>query len=159
MRGVIGLITTCELSPAASPAAVERRVSHHQGTGSLQQVALISIIDDDESVRVATACLVRSLGYRAHTFASAEEFLSSPSVSEASCLIVDVQMPRTNGIELQRLLRGKGIVTPIIFITAFPEERLKSRALDDASSCMLSKPFDSKVLIECLATALRQASD
>jgi len=68
-------------------------------------------------------------------------------------------MPRTNGIELQRLLRGKGIVTPIIFITAFPEERLKARALDDASSCVLSKPFHSKVLIECLATALRQVSD
>jgi FixJ family two-component response regulator len=125
----------------------------------LQPDPLICIIDDDESVRVATACLVRSLGYEAHTFASAEEFLHSPFLNEASCLIVDVQMPKTNGIELKRLLRGKGISTPIIFITAFPEERRKARALDDASSCMLSKPFDSKVLIECLATALRLASD
>jgi len=124
----------------------------------LQPTQLICIIDDDESVRVATACLVRSLGYGAHTFASAEEFLHSPFLNEASCLIVDVQMPKTSGIELKRLLRAKGIVTPIIFITAFPEG-LKARALDDASSCMLSKPFDSKVLIECLATALRQASD
>jgi len=123
-------------------------------TGSLQQAPLISIIDDDESVRVATACLLRSLGYRAHTFASADEFLESTHVGEAACLIVDVQMPKTSGIELQRMLRAKGIATPIIFITAFPEERIRAKALDDVSSCMLSKPFDSRVLIECLATAL-----
>jgi len=120
----------------------------------LQQAPLISIIDDDESVRVATACLIRSLGYRAQTFASADEFLESLHIGEAACLIVDVQMPKTSGIELQRVLRAKGIVTPIIFITAFPEERIRAKALDDASSCMLSKPFDSRVLIECLATAL-----
>jgi FixJ family two-component response regulator len=123
-------------------------------TGSLQQAPLISIIDDDESVRVATACLLRSLGYRAHTFASADEFLESPHVGEAACLIVDVQMPKTSGIELKHILRAKGIATPIIFITAFPEERVRAKALDDASSAMLSKPFDSRVLIECLATAL-----
>ncbi len=126
-------------------------------TGSLQQAPLISIIDDDESVRVATACLLRSLGYRAHTFASADEFLDSPYVGEAACLIVDVQMPKTSGIELKHMLRAKGIATPIIFITAFPEERVRAKALDDASSCMLSKPFDSRVLIECLATALGKA--
>ena len=122
-------------------------------SGSVQQAPLISIIDDDESVRVATACLLRSLGYRAHTFASADEFLESPHVGEAACLIVDVQMPKTSGIELQRMLRAKGIATPIIFITAFPKERVRAKALDE-SSCMLSKPFDSRVLIECLATAL-----
>lgn len=120
----------------------------------MQQAPLISIIDDDESVRVATACLLRSLGYRAHTFASADEFLDSPYIREAACLIVDVQMPKTSGIELKHMLRAKGIATPIIFITAFPEERVRAKALDDASSCMLSKPFDSRVLIECLATAL-----
>ena len=120
----------------------------------MQQAPLISIIDDDESVRVATACLLRSLGYRAHTFASADEFLDSPYICEAACLIVDVQMPKTSGIELKHMLRAKGIATPIIFITAFPEERVRAKALDDASSCMLSKPFDSRVLIECLATAL-----
>jgi FixJ family two-component response regulator len=120
----------------------------------LQQAPLISIIDDDESVRVATACLLRSLGYRAHTFASADEFLDSSHIGEAECLIVDVQMPKTSGIELKHMLRAKGIATPIIFITAFPEERVRAKALDDASSCMLSKPFDSRVLIECLATAL-----
>jgi FixJ family two-component response regulator len=123
----------------------------------LQQAPLIFIIDDDESVRVATACLLRSLGYRAHTFASADEFLDSSHIGEAECLIVDVQMPKTSGIELKHMLRAKGIATPIIFITAFPEERVRAKALDDASSCMLSKPFDSRVLIECLATALGKA--
>jgi FixJ family two-component response regulator len=123
----------------------------------LQQAPLISIIDDDESVRVATACLLRSLGYRAHAFASADEFLDSSHIGEAACLIVDVQMPKTSGIELKHMLRAKGIDTPIIFITAFPEERVRAKALDDASSCMLSKPFDSRVLIECLATALGKA--
>ena len=122
----------------------------------MQQAPLISIIDDDESVRVATACLLRSLGYRTHTFASADEFLESPHIREAACLIVDVQMPKTSGIELKHMLRAKGIATPIIFITAFPEERVRAKAVDDASSCMLSKPFDSRVLIECLAAALGQ---
>jgi FixJ family two-component response regulator len=120
--------------------------------GPLQQTPLISIIDDDELVRVATAGLVKSLGYMANTFASADEFLQSPDVSEASCLILDVQMPKMSGIELQRVLRAKGIGTPIIFITAFPEE--KGRTLYDASCFMLSKPLDSNALIECLATAL-----
>ena len=117
----------------------------------MQQAPLISIIDDDELIRGATGGLVRSLGYRANTFASADEFLQSPDVSEASCLIVDVQMPKMSGIELQRVLRAKGIGTPIIFITAIPEEK---RVLDDASSFVLSKPLDSNALIECLATAL-----
>jgi FixJ family two-component response regulator len=78
---------------------------------------------------------------------------------EASCLIIDVQMPKMTGIELQRLLRAKGIATPIIFITAFPEDKLRARALEDLASCMLSKPFDGSVLIECLATVLAQTSD
>ena len=117
----------------------------------MQQAPQISIIDDDELIRGATGGLVRSLGYRANTFASADEFLHSPDVSEASCLIVDVQMPKMSGIELQRVLRAKGIGTPIIFITAIPEEK---RVLDDASSFVLSKPLDSNALIECLATAL-----
>ena len=102
----------------------------------------------------ATSCLLRSLGYRTHTFASAAEFLDSPHIGDAACLIIDVQMPKTNGIELRHVLRSKGIATPIIFITAFPEERVRTKALDDPSSCMLSKPFDSRELIEHLTKAL-----
>jgi CheY-like chemotaxis protein len=90
---------------------------------------MLSIIDDDESVRAATQCLLRSLGYVTHTFASAEEFLLSPYVSETSCVIADVHMPKMSGLELQSRLRAKGHRTPIIFMTAFPEEKLRARAL------------------------------
>jgi len=116
----------------------------------------LCIIDDDESVRKATTCLLRSLGYVARTFASAEEFLHSPYVDEASCLIVDVNMPRMGGLDLQSLLRAKGLRTPIIFITAYPEERVRSRALDAGAIGYLDKPFDSETLIKCLDLALER---
>ena len=84
--------------------------------GRLHTVPLISIVDDDESVRTATASLVRSLGFTAYTFASAEEFLRSTHVEETSCLIADVKMPGVNGIELQSLVHAQGRRTSIIFI-------------------------------------------
>lgn len=120
---------------------------------------LVCIIDDDESVRAATTCLVRSLGFSAHTFASAEEFLQSPYVQETFCLIVDVQMPRMSGLELQSRLRAKGLSTPIIFITAYPEERTKARALNAGAIGFLDKPFDSETLIRCLDIARSQQND
>jgi FixJ family two-component response regulator len=118
----------------------------------------VCIIDDDESVRVATTCLLRSLGHVVRTFASAEEFLNSPYLDEAACLIVDVNMPRMSGLELQTRLREKGVAPPIIFITAYPEEA-RTRALKAGAICYLDKPFDSATLIECLDVALRRESD
>ena len=115
---------------------------------------MVSIIDDDESVRTATQCLVRSLGLKTRTFASAEEFLLSPYVTETSCVIADVQMAKISGLELQSRLRACGNDLPMIFITAFPDERLKVRALEDGAVCFLSKPFDGQVLIDCLSKAL-----
>ena len=120
----------------------------------MQQIPVISIIDDDESVRTAAQFLVRSLGYEAYTFASAEEFLQSSYLGKTSCLIADVQMPKMSGLELQSYLRAKGYRTPIIFITAFPEERFRTRALDEGAVCFLSKPFEGKVLMDCLAAAI-----
>jgi FixJ family two-component response regulator len=119
----------------------------------------VCIIDDDESVRVATTCLLRSLGHVVRTFASAEEFLNSPYLDEAACLIVDVNMPRMSGLELQTRLREKGVAPPIIFITAYPEDRARTRALKAGAICYLDKPFDSATLIECLDVALRRESD
>jgi FixJ family two-component response regulator len=119
----------------------------------------VCIIDDDESVRTATTCLLRSLGHAVRTFASAEEFLHSPYVDGAVCLIVDVNMPRINGLELQSRLREKGLRTPIIFITAYPEERMRARALDEGAICYLGKPFDGETLIKCLDLALHCQSD
>ena len=83
-------------------------------------MALISIVDDDESIRESTKGFVRSLGYEAAAFASAEEFLQSDSVDSTSCLITDVQMPGLSGVDLQRGLIAQGIRMPTIFITAFP---------------------------------------
>lgn len=120
----------------------------------MQKVPVVSIIDDDESVRTATQCLVRSLGLKTRTFASAEEFLRSPYVMETSCVIADVQMAKMSGLELQSRLRACGNDLPMIFITAFPDERLKVRALEDGAVGFLSKPFDGQVLIDCLSKAL-----
>lgn len=115
---------------------------------------MISIIDDDRFVREATDCLVRSLGYRAEMFASAEDFLQSERVNDTSCVITDVQMPGLSGIDLQRLLIARGNHTPIIFISAFYDERVRERALDAGAIGFLNKPFDEEHLIEYLQTAL-----
>ena len=122
----------------------------------MPQVPLISIIDDDASVRVATNRLVRSLGYVAHTFASADGFLQSPHVNDTACVIADVQMPGMSGIELQSHLIAQGRSVPMIFITAFPEESIRSRALKAGAVCFLSKPFDGTILIECIDIALKR---
>lgn len=118
---------------------------------------MISIIDDDESVRVATESLVRSLGLTARTFASAEAFLESALVGNTACVITDVQMPGMSGVELQSVLRSKGDTTPLIFITAFPEERIR-RQVDAAGAIgFLAKPFDGSAMIACIDRALGAA--
>lgn len=115
---------------------------------------MISIVDDDELVREGTKALVRSLGYGAHTFASAEEFLGSNHVDDTCCLITDVQMQGLSGVELQRRLIAEGHRMPIIFITAFPDERTRSRVLNAGAIGFLSKPFSDENLIHCLDAAL-----
>jgi FixJ family two-component response regulator len=117
---------------------------------------LISIVDDDESIRVATAGLIRSFGFVAQAFASAEEFLQSPVLDETSCLISDIQMPGIDGLELQRRLASENRRTPIIFITAFPDARIRERALAGGAVCFLKKPFEGQVLIQCVDRALKQ---
>jgi FixJ family two-component response regulator len=126
--------------------------------GQLTRVPLISIIDDDESVRVAISSLVRSLGLTASGFASAEEFLTSADLPGTACVITDVQMPGMSGIELQDLLIRQGWRLPIIFITAFPEERIQQRLLAAGAAGFLIKPFDGQTMIECLNAALGEAS-
>ena len=115
---------------------------------------VISIVDDDESVREATKSLVRSLGYHAVTFGSAEEYLGSERMHDTSCLIADVQMPGMSGVDLQAQLIASGHRTPMIFITAFPEQRICSRAMTAGAYGFLSKPYKDDQLIECLDKAL-----
>ena len=117
---------------------------------------MISIVDDDESVREATKGFVRSLGYAAATFASAEEFLSSDRVHATSCVIADVQMPGLSGIDLQHRLVAQGLRLPVIFVTAFPDERTRRRAIDAGAVDYLSKPFSDEQLVSCLNTALKK---
>ena len=115
---------------------------------------MISVIDDDASIRVAADSLLRARGYTVSTFASAAEFLRSRQLDETSCVITDVRMPDMSGVELQTVVRNQGRRTPFIFITAFPEESARLRALHDGAICFLSKPFDAPTLIRSVEAAL-----
>ena len=114
---------------------------------------IVSIIDDDASVRVAMAGLVRSLGLVARTYESAEDFLRSPDFDDISCLITDVQMPGMNGLELQSHLLAQGWRLPIIFITAFPEPNLRKRAEAGGALAFLEKPCDARAIVSLLDKA------
>jgi FixJ family two-component response regulator len=117
---------------------------------------VISIVDDDGSVRAATSNLVRSLGYIVYAFASAEEFLLSNELNGTSCVIADVQMRKMSGVELQAHLLAEGHCMPFIFITGFPIESVRATALKAGAICFLTKPFDGDVLIKCLDAALER---
>jgi FixJ family two-component response regulator len=123
------------------------------------KASMISIVDDDEVARLALQRLFRSLGYVSKVFASAEEFLGSPHVDETSCLITDVHMPGMNGVELQSHVKALGFDTPIIFVTAFPDERIRARALGAGAIGFLSKPFDERTLIKHIEMALAARND
>jgi FixJ family two-component response regulator len=120
------------------------------------KLQVISVIDDDASVRTATDNLLRSLGYAVRTFVSAEEFLGSARLNDTSCVIADVQMPGMSGVDLQARLLTQGYRMPFIFMTAFPEEAIRARALKAGAICFLTKPFDRLTLIRCLDAALER---
>jgi FixJ family two-component response regulator len=132
-----------------------QRRTEHEESPILCEGVMISIVDDDEFVREATEELVRSLGYTAAGFASAEDFLQSEHLSTTACLISDVQMPGLSGIDLQRRLIADGHRVPIIFITAFPDERTRAQALGAGAVGFLTKPYREESLIECLSQALK----
>lgn len=114
---------------------------------------IVSVVDDDPLVRDSTVDLVNSLGYTAIGFESAEKFLDSGKVNSTCCLITDQHLPGLCGTELQRFLRGEGYLTPIIFITGFPEPTVRERAFGDGAIAFLDKPFEEAVLVNCLQTA------
>jgi FixJ family two-component response regulator len=118
-------------------------------------IPLISIVDDHSLMREAIEDLVKSLGFSARTFASAESFLQSSSIGETGCLILDVQMAKMSGVDLQDHLSQNGFDIPIIFITAYSDEAIKERALNAGAICFLRKPLDiGRRLIDCLHMAL-----
>ncbi len=116
---------------------------------------MITIADDDESVRASTAALLRSAGYQVQTFASADDLLNSGALGETECLILDVRMPGTDGLELQHRLRTQGLLIPIIFITAYDDSSLRRRAMKSGAVEMFHKPFDATVFLAAVQTALR----
>jgi FixJ family two-component response regulator len=124
---------------------------------NLQTSPVITIIDDDHSVLVATQLLVSSFGFETRVFASAEDFLRSSNLDETACLISDINMPRVTGIELQRMLRSQGRDLPTILMTAFSNENVKSQAIAGGAVCFLLKPFDAKTLLGCIKNALSRS--
>jgi FixJ family two-component response regulator len=115
---------------------------------------LVSVVDDDESVRESLPDLLRAFGFAVEAFSSAEAFLESESVSQTSCLILDIAMPGMSGPDLQRelTLRGRGI--PIVFITANVDETLRPRLIARGAVECLFKPFSQAALFEAIDTAL-----
>jgi FixJ family two-component response regulator len=117
---------------------------------------VISVVDDDESVREAMTGLMRSLGFFADAFHSGESFLRSDRRKGTACLITDVQMPGMTGLELHSRLVASGKPIPTILITAYPDERVRARALQAGVIGYLAKPFDKDHLLACIRTALQQ---
>jgi FixJ family two-component response regulator len=116
---------------------------------------IISVIDDDESFRTALVGLLRSLGYGAHAFASAAEFIKSGEEGSCDCIITDVCMPKMSGLDLIQLLTTRGSTVPVIMVTGRPEPGLEARASAAGAVCLLMKPFEDDALIGYLERALK----
>ena len=114
----------------------------------------ISIVDDDDSVRDALKSLIDSVGFRAEVFASGEEFLSSPDISETDCLITDVRMPGMTGLELQERLNAAGAAIPIVFMSAHDDTDARARALRSGAIDFLQKPFSEDSLLHAIDACL-----
>src|SRR4051812_23733762 len=120
-------------------------------------VLLISIVDDDDSMREALVGLVRSLGYEVRDFASAEDFLASDDLGKFACAITDIQMPGMNGFELKHELSTRHSSLPVIMITARTEPGTEEKAMSSGATCFLQKPFEAEMLANCLGRVLRAA--
>ena len=117
---------------------------------------IVMIVDDDESVRRAARRLIRSYGFAVETFVSADDFLASGRLSETACLVLDVQMPGLNGLELQSRLVAEGHQVSIIFITAFDDENARAQALKAGALSYLVKPFEEADLLNSINLALQR---
>jgi FixJ family two-component response regulator len=116
---------------------------------------LISIVEDDQPFRESMQKLITSLGYTVEAFPSAANFLASPLLAETACLVADVQMPGMSGVELHRKLVDTGYAIPTILVTAYPDEVIRNRALQNGVLCYLRKPVDDDRLERCLRSALQ----
>ena len=115
---------------------------------------LVSVVDDDESVRDSTKILLRSAGYKVATFESGELFLNSDTLSETECLVLDMRMPGMDGLELQPRLSISDADVPIIFVTAHDDKRSRQLAMDGGASDFFQKPFAASEFLAAIETAL-----
>ena len=116
---------------------------------------LVSIVDDDESVRESLPDLLKEFGFASETFSSAEDFLTSDGISRAQCLILDIAMPGMCGPELQEELKRREIKIPIIFITGHRDETQRSRLIEQGAIACLIKPFSDAAMVEALNSAFQ----
>lgn len=119
--------------------------------------ALVSVVDDDESVRESLPDLLKEFGFEVCAFSSPQEFLASDSVRRTRCLILDIAMPGMTGFDLQRELQLRGQKIPIVFITAQTDGALRTRAIDGGAVSFLLKPFSDAALLASVEAALRVA--
>jgi FixJ family two-component response regulator len=133
----------------------DRSTDQSNGQGGMMQKILVSVVDDDRSLRESMCRLMRSLGHTVDTFSSAAEFLASPRLAETACLIADIHMPAMTGLELYRHLIDTGQAIPTILMTAFPNDVDRARALNDGALCYLRKPVDEEHLTRCVREAFR----
>jgi FixJ family two-component response regulator len=115
--------------------------------------SLVSIIDDDESVRESLPDLLKEFGYASQTYSSAEEFLASDGISRSQCLILDVAMPGMSGPGLQEELNRRKVKIPIVFITGQRDKTLRSRLIEQGAIACLTKPFSDAAMLEALNSA------
>jgi FixJ family two-component response regulator len=120
----------------------------------MARAPLISIVDDDDSLRRSLGNLLRSLGFRVQEFASAQAFIGAQNARETACLILDVRMPGMTGLDLQRHIAASGWRVPIVFITSHADDDARTRALADGAVAFLSKPFREKEILDAINAAL-----
>jgi FixJ family two-component response regulator len=120
------------------------------------EAPVISIIDDDQTLRESIVDLVRAMGFEAQEFERAEDFLRSGSIARTACLITDMRMPGMSGLELHERLAARGEAIPTIVITAFPKDDDRARAQRNGVVCYLAKPFDHNQLADCITSALEK---
>jgi FixJ family two-component response regulator len=120
---------------------------------------LIAIVDDDQSMREATKGLMRSLGFDAEAFSSADDFLKFPHLNRTACLVTDIHMPGMSGLDLHRSLVALGENIPTVLITAYPNENVHTRGVGPDIVGYLAKPFGEQDLLKCIRSALARGSD
>jgi FixJ family two-component response regulator len=115
---------------------------------------LVSVVDDDESVRESLPDLLKEFGFAVQAFSSAEQFLASDFVNQTRCLILDIAMPGMSGLELQQELKVRGLEVPIVFITAHADQSVRLRALEQGAVECLFKPFSDTALLKAVSAAV-----